>query len=409
MIYKRTSVFCKSFVNQVNAIPEVVGNIPFELPDEINILRDEIRKFAQTEISPWAEKADQKDYFPRKELWKKFGEIGLHGLTVDEKYGGSNMGYLAHVVCAEEISRVSGGIGLSYVAHSNLCINQIQLHGTSEQKQKYLPKLVTGENCGSLSMSEPNAGSDVISMKTFAEKDGEFFVLNGSKQWCTNGTESEIFIVYAKTDRDNPRKITAFIVDRDVPGFKIGQKLDKLGMRGSPTAPLFFENCRIPATKILGNLHEGSKVLMSGLNYERLVISSGPIGIMQACLDVAMPYVFERKQFGQHIGRFQLMQGKLADMFIALQSSRAFLYMSAMAADKGNTDNKNCAAVLLMCSENCVKVSLEAIQCLGGNGYCNEYPTGRFLRDSKLYDIGAGTNEIRRFLIGRELGDEILK
>lgn len=409
MIPRKVSLFNRLSVRRINTLPEVVGKIPFELPDEINTLRDEIRKFSQTEVSPWAEKSDIQDYFPRKELWKKFGEMGLHGLTVDEKYGGSNMGYLAHVVCAEEISRISGGIGLSYVAHSNLCINQIQLHGTPEQKEKYLPKLVTGEHCGSLSMSEPNAGSDVISMKTFADKDNDCFILNGSKQWCTNSTESEIFIVYAKTDRENPRNITAFLVERDTPGFKIGSKLDKIGMRGSPTAPLFFENCRVSNENVLGGLHQGSKVLMSGLNYERLVIASGPVGIMQACLDVAMPYMFERKQFGQHIGRFQLMQGKLADMFVSLQSSRAFLYMSAMAADKGNTDNKNCAAVLLMCSENCVKVSLEAIQCLGGNGYCNEYPTGRFLRDSKLYDIGAGTNEIRRFLIGRQLGDEILE
>jgi len=409
MISRKVSLFNRLFVRRINTLPEVVGKIPFELPDEINTLRDEIRKFSQTEVSPWAEKSDIQDYFPRKELWKKFGEMGLHGLTVDEKYGGSNMGYLAHVVCAEEISRISGGIGLSYVAHSNLCINQIQLHGTPEQKEKYLPKLVTGEHCGSLSMSEPNAGSDVISMKTFADKDNDCFILNGSKQWCTNGTESEIFIVYAKTDRENPRNITAFLVERDTPGFKIGSKLDKIGMRGSPTAPLFFENCRVSNENVLGGLNQGSKVLMSGLNYERLVIASGPVGIMQACLDVAMPYMFERKQFGQHIGRFQLMQGKLADMFVSLQSSRAFLYMSAMAADKGNTDNKNCAAVLLMCSENCVKVSLEAIQCLGGNGYCNEYPTGRFLRDSKLYDIGAGTNEIRRFLIGRQLGDEVLE
>jgi len=406
---KKILSFTRSFANQINLLPEVVGKIPFELPDEINTLREEIKKFSQIEVSPWAEKSDKEDYFPRKELWKKFGDMGLHGLTVEEKYGGSNMGYLAHVVCAEEISRISAGIGLSYVAHSNLCINQIQLHGTLQQKELYLPKLVSGEHCGSLSMSEPDAGSDVISMKTFGAKDGDYFVLNGSKQWCTNSTESEIFIVYAKTDRENPRKITAFLVERDTPGFKVGSKLDKIGMRGSPTAPLFFENCRIPVKNILGNLHEGSKVLMSGLNYERLVISSGPVGIMQACLDVAMPYLFERKQFGQHIGRFQLMQGKLADMFVSLQSSRAFLYMSAMAADRGNTDNKNCAAVLLMCSENCVKVSLEAIQCLGGNGYCNEYPTGRFLRDSKLYDIGAGTNEIRRFLIGRQLGDEILQ
>jgi isovaleryl-CoA dehydrogenase len=360
------------------------------------------------QVAPWADQADQKDYFPRKELWKKFGDMGLHGLTVDEAYGGTNMGYLAHAICAEEISRTAGGIGLSYIAHSNLCINQIQLHGTPEQKNKHLPKLVSGIHCGSLSMSEPNAGSDVMSMKTFAKKDGDSFILNGSKQWCTNATESDVFVIYAKSDSENPKKMTAFLVERDTPGFKIGPKLDKIGMRGSPTAPLYFENCRIPEQNVLGSLHGGSEVLMSGLNYERLIIASGPVGIMQSCLDVAIPYCFERKQFGKVLGRFQLMQGKLADMYVSLQSSRAFLYSTAMAADNGNTDNKNCAAVLLHCSENCVKVALEAIQCLGGNGYCNEYPTGRLLRDSKLYDIGAGTNEIRRFIIGRELGDEIL-
>lgn len=407
MIIKRTIKNIR-FFSTFNTIPEVIDKIPFELPENIVALREEVKKFAQAEILPWANEADQKDYFPKKELWTKFGNMGLHGLTADEEFGGTNMGYLAHVVCAEEISRVSGGIGLSYVAHSNLCINQIQIHGTSNQKKLYLPKLISGEYCGSLSMSEPNSGSDVMSMKTFAKKEGDFFILNGSKQWCTNGTESDIFIVYAKTDPENKKKITSFIIEKNFPGFKIGTKLDKIGMRGSPTAPLFFENCRIPSKNVLGTFNCGAKVLMRGLNYERLLIASGPVGIMQACLDTAVPYVFERKQFGKPIGRFQLMQGKLADMFSALQSSRAFLYMSAMAADCEKTDNKNCASVLLICSENCVRVSLEAIQCLGGNGYCNEYPTGRFLRDAKLYDIGAGTNEIRRLIIGRQIGDEIL-
>jgi len=385
-----------------------IASVPFALPDEINELREGVRIFAETEVAPWADKADKEDYFPRKELWQKFGEMGLHGLTVSEDYGGLNMGYLAHSIAMEEISRAAGGIGLSYGAHSNLCVNQLNLHGTPAQKEKYLHKLVTGEHVGALSMSEPNAGSDVMSMKTTAEEDGDYFVLNGGKQWCTNSTEADTLIVYAKTGGAKSRKITAFIVEKGFEGFSVGPKLDKFGMRGSPTAPLYFENCRVPKENILGQVNKGSSVLMKGLNYERLVLSGGPIGLMQAALDVTVPYVFERQQFGEHLGRFQLMQGKLADMYVALQSSRAYLYNSAMSCDQGVADNKNCAAVLLFCSENSVKVALEAIQCLGGNGYCNEYPTGRILRDAKLYDIGAGTNEIRRFIIGRAIGDEEL-
>jgi len=386
----------------------IIADIPFSLPDEINELREAVRTFAKEEVAPWAEKADKDDYFPRKELWTKFGEMGLHGITVPEEFGGTNMGYLAHSIVMEEISRAAGGIGLSYGAHSNLCVNQLVLHANQEQKEKYLKPLVSGEFVGALSMSEPNAGSDVISMKTTAVQDGDDYILNGGKQWCTNSTEADVVIVYAKTGGASSRELTAFVVEKGTPGFSVGPKLDKLGMRGSPTAPLYFENCRVPAANILGGVGQGAKVLMKGLNYERLVLSGGPVGIMQAALDTAVPYLFERKQFNSYLGRFQLMQGKLADMYVALQSSRAYLYNSAMSCDNGVADNKNCAAVLLMCSENCVKVTLEAIQCLGGNGYCNEYATGRLLRDAKLYDIGAGTNEIRRFIIGRAIGDEEL-
>jgi len=385
-----------------------IANIPFHLSDEINELREAVRVFAATEVAPLAEKADRDDYFPREELWTKMGEMGLHGLTVSEDYGGTNMGYLAHAIAMEEMSRAAGGIGLSYGAHSNLCINQIYLHGNEAQKQKYLVPLVTGEYVGALSMSEPNSGSDVMSMKTVATEDGDGWILNGGKQWCTNSTHADVLVVYAKTGDVNSRKLTAFLVEKGTPGFEVGPKLDKLGMRGSPTAPLYFENCRVPKENILGGVGKGAQVLMKGLNYERLVLSGGPVGIMQAALDCAVPYVFERQQFGQYLGRFQMMQAKLADMYVALQSSRAYLYNSAASCDLGIADNKNCAAVLLMCSENAVKVSLEAIQCLGGNGYCNEYPTGRLLRDAKLYDIGAGTNEIRRFIIGRAIGDEQL-
>jgi len=406
-MHKRTLKHTK-LVNRATLTRQFsVSSIPFQLPEEVNFLREEVRKFAVAELAPWADIADREDYFPRKELWTKFGDMGLFGITISEEYGGTNMGYLAHAICMEELSRVAGGIALSYGAHSNLCMNQLNLHGTEEQKQKYLPKLCSGEFVGSLSMSEANAGSDVVSMKTTAVRDGDDFILNGSKQWCTNATEADVLIVYAKTGGGSSKEITTFLVDKDTPGFSVGPKLDKLGMRGSPTAPLFFDNCRIPASNVLGEVGKGVRVLMSGLNYERLVLAGGPVGIMQACLDVAVPYSFERKQFGQHTGRFQLMQGKLADMYYKLQSSRAYLYLTAMSADNGMADNKNCAAVLLFASENCVQVALESIQCLGGNGYCNDNPTGRFLRDAKLYDIGAGTNEIRRFIIGRALGDEL--
>jgi len=403
---KRVIPVLRSGINQsTKRCFSAIAEIPFDLPEEISELRDSVRRFAAEVVAPWAVKADKDDYFPRDELWTQFGDMGLHGMTVPEEYGGVNMGYLAHTICMEEISRAAGGIGLSYGAHSNLCVNQITLHGSEEQKQKYLPKLCSGEFVGALSMSEPNAGSDVVSMKATAERDGDFFVLNGSKQWCTNSTHADVLIVYAKTGGASSREITAFLVDKDTPGFCVGPKLDKLGMRGSPTAPLYFENCRIPVENVLGQVGKGARVMMKGLNYERLVLAGGPVGIMQAALDIAVPYSFERKQFGKAIGDHQLMQGKIADMYVALQSSRAFLYLCCLGADKGVLDNKTAAGVLLKCSDSCVEVTLEALQCLGGNGYCNEYPTGRLLRDAKLYHIGAGTSEIRRWIVGREIGE----
>lgn len=378
----------------------------FDLGEDIDMLRDIVYRFAQDEIAPRAAQIDSDNLFPA-DLWKKFGDLGLLGITVDEQYGGSNMGYLAHVVALEEISRASASVGLSYGAHSNLCVNQIFKNGTEEQKQTYLPKLCSGEHIGALAMSEPNAGSDVVSMKLRAERQDDVYVLNGNKMWITNGPDADTYVIYAKTDIDAGSKgITAFIVERDFVGFSRGQKLDKLGMRGSNTCELVFENCRVPAANILGELGGGVKVLMSGLDFERTVLSGGPVGIMQACLDCVVPYLHDRKQFGQSIGEFQLMQGKVADMYTLLSASRAYLYAVAKACDRQQESRKDAAGVILYTAEQATQMALQAIQTLGGNGYINEYPTGRLLRDAKLYEIGAGTSEIRRMLIGRELFSE---
>ena len=373
------------------------------LGDEIDMLRETIHRFAQDEIAPRAAAIDEENEFPG-DLWPKLGKIGVLGITAPEEYGGSKMGYLAHVVAMEEISRASASVGLSYGAHSNLCINQLVRNGSPDQQARYLPKLCSGEHVGALAMSEPNAGSDVVGMQLRAEKKGAGYILNGSKMWITNGPEAETYVIYAKTDpAANSRGITAFIVERDAPGFSRAQKLDKLGMRGSNTCELIFENCEVPEANILGREGSGVGVLMSGLDYERTVLSGGPVGIMQACLDAVVPYVHERKQFGQAIGEFQLMQGKLADMYASLSASRAYLYAVARACDRGLESRKDAAAVILYTAEQATQMALQAIQALGGNGYTSEYPTGRLLRDAKLYEIGAGTSEIRRMLIGREL------
>ena len=381
-------------------------SLDFDLGAEIDQLRDTVRAFADDEIAPLAAEIDRTDKFPRQ-LWPKMGALGLHGITVEEEYGGTGMGYLAHVVAMEEVSRGSAAIGLSYGAHSNLCINQIRRNGSAAQKGKYLPKLMSGEHVGSLAMSEPGAGSDVVGMSTRAEKKGDRFVLTGSKMWITNGPEAETLVVYAKTDhKAGPRGITAFLVEKGMPGFSTAQKLDKLGMRGSPTCELVFEGCEVPAENVLGKVNDGVKVLMSGLDYERAVLAAGPLGIMQSCLEAVVPYVHERKQFGQPIGEFQLMQGKLADMYTTMNACRAYVYAVARACDRGQTTRKDAAGAILYASEKATWMALEAIQALGGNGYINEFPTGRLLRDAKLYEIGAGTSEIRRMLIGRELFEE---
>lgn len=378
----------------------------FNLGEDIDLLRDSLFQFCRNEIAPRAAEIDQSNEFPN-ELWRKLGDMGLLGMTVDEKYGGSGMGYLAHVVAMEEISRASASVGLSYGAHSNLCVNQLHKNGTEEQKQKYLPKLCSGEHIGALAMSEPNAGSDVVSMKLSARREGDKYILNGNKMWITNGPDAHTFVIYAKTDTSAGSKgITAFIVEGDSPGFSRHQKLDKLGMRGSNTCELVFQDCEVPAENILGGEGRGVAVLMSGLDYERAVLSGGPVGIMQACLDVVLPYVHERKQFGQSIGEFQIMQGKIADMYAELNASRAYLYAVARACDLGQDSRKDAAAVILFTAEKATQMALQAIQALGGNGYTNEYSTGRLLRDAKLYEIGAGTSEVRRMLIGRELFKE---
>ena len=375
----------------------------FNLGEDIDMLRDSVFQFCNAQIAPRAAEIDSSNDFPM-DLWRKLGDMGLLGITVGEQYGGSGMGYLAHCVAMEEISRASASVALSYGAHSNLCVNQLHKNGSEEQKQKYLPKLCSGEHIGALAMSEPNAGSDVVSMKLKAEKRGDHYVLNGNKMWITNGPDAHTYIIYAKTDLAAGSKgMTAFIVERDYPGFSRHQKLDKLGMRGSNTCELAFQDCEVPAENILGGEGRGVAVLMSGLDYERTVLSGGPVGIMQACLDVVLPYLHERKQFGQPIGEFQLMQGKIADMYAELNASRAYLYAVARACDKAQDSRKDAAAVILFTAEKATQMALQAIQALGGNGYTNEYPTGRLLRDAKLYEIGAGTSEVRRMLIGREL------
>ena len=367
------------------------------------LLQNSVHEFASKEIAPIAAEIDANNAFPQP-LWQKLGEIGVLGITVDEAYGGANMNYLHHVLCMEEISRASGSVGLSYGAHSNLCVNQIHRCANSDQKAKYLPKLVTGEHVGALAMSETGAGSDVINMRLKAEDQGDHYLFNGSKMWITNGPEANVLIVYAKTDpKAGSQGISAFIIENTFEGFSTAQKLDKLGMRGSNTCELVFENCIVPKENIMGGLNKGVKVLMRGLDYERLVLAAGPVGLMQACLDVALPYVRERKQFGKAIGEFEFIQGKLADMMTTLNACRSYLYTVAKAADNGALTRKDAAGVILYCAEKATLMALDTIQCLGGNGYINEYPTGRLLRDAKLYEIGAGTSEIRRMLIGREL------
>ncbi|MBO7921730.1 isovaleryl-CoA dehydrogenase [Alteromonas sp. K632G] len=378
----------------------------FDLGEDIDLLREQVFQFAQNEIAPLAEEADANNQFPNA-LWPKLGEMGLLGVTVSEQYGGADMGYLAHTIAMEEVSRASAGVGLSYGAHSNLCVNQIFRNGNDEQREKYLPKLVSGEHIGALAMSEPNAGSDVVSMKLRAQKRGDKYILNGNKMWITNGPDAHTFVIYAKTDpQAGPKGITAFIVERDFPGFTRAQKLDKLGMRSSNTCELVFQDCEVPAANILGKEGEGVRVLMSGLDYERLVLSGGPLGIMQACMDVVVPYIHDREQFGQSIGQFQLVQGKVADMYTQMNAAKAYVYTVAKSCDRGDTTRKDAAGAILYSAELATKMALDAIQLLGGNGYINEYSTGRLLRDAKLYEIGAGTSEIRRMLIGRELFNE---
>lgn len=380
--------------------------LKFGHAEEIEMLREEVYKFAQKELAPRAAEIDHKNEFPN-DMWKKFGDLGLLGITVGEEFGGADMGYLAHVIAMEEISRASASVALSYGAHSNLCVNQINRNGNKAQREKYLPKLISGDHVGALAMSEPGAGSDVVSMKLRADRRGDHYVLNGNKMWITNGPDADTLVVYAKTDPDaGSRGITAFIIEKGMKGFTTAQKLDKLGMRGSNTCELVFQDCEVPEENILGEVGKGVKVLMSGLDYERVVLSGGPLGIMQACMDVVVPYLHERKQFGQSIGEFQLMQGKVADMYTTLSAQRAYVYAVAAACDRGETTRKDAAGCILASAEAATQMALQAIQCLGGNGYINEYPTGRLLRDAKLYEIGAGTSEIRRMLIGRELFEE---
>jgi len=382
------------------------SSLEFGLGETLGILRETVQNFAAREIAPRAAEIDKANDFP-DDLWRKMGALGLLGITVEEEFGGTDLGYLAHVVAMEEISRASAAVGLSYGAHSNLCVNQLRRNGSAEQKKRYLPKLISGEHVGALAMSEPDAGSDIVSMRLRADKKGDHYVLNGAKMWITNGPDAQVLVVYAKTDVDaRARGITAFIIEKTFKGFSTAQKLDKLGMRGSNTCELVFQDCGVPAENVLGGVGKGVEVLMSGLDYERAVLAGGPLGIMQACLDVVLPYVHERKQFGQPIGEFQLMQGKLADMYTTLSACRAYVYAVGRACDAGCVTRKDAAGAILYAAEKATWMALEAIQALGGMGYVNESPTGRLLRDAKLYEIGAGTSEIRRMLIGRELFDE---
>lgn len=377
--------------------------LQYSFDETYTLLRQSAFQFATHEISPIAASIDKDNAFPMP-LWKKLGDLGFLGITVDESYGGANMGYLAHAIVMEEISRASASIGLSYGAHSNLCVNQIYLNGTQQQKKQYLPRLISGEHVGALAMSEVNAGSDVVSMQCRAELKDDYYILNGNKMWITNGPDADTLVVYAKTQANADQyKITAFIIEKSFPGFSTAQKLDKLGMRGSNTCELVFNNCRVPAANILGTLHEGVKVLMSGLDYERTILAAGPVGIIQACLDIVIPYIHDRKQFNKPIGEFQFIQGKVADMYTALNASRAYLYAVAQACDNQSVKRQDAASVILFTAEKATQMALETIQILGGNGYINEFPAGRLLRDAKLYEIGAGTSEIRRMLIGREL------
>ncbi len=387
-------------------IPNAYPTLDFDLGETAEMLRDSVRDFAAVEIAPRAADIDRVNDFPA-DLWRKMGDLGVLGVTVEEEYGGAGMGYLEHVIVMEEISRASAAVGLSYGAHSNLCVNQIRRNGSDEQKRRYLPKLISGEHVGALAMSEPDAGSDVVSMRLKAEKRGDRYVLNGTKMWITNGPDADVLVVYAKTDTAaGPRGITTFIVEKGFKGFSVAQKLDKLGMRGSNTGELVFQDCEVPEENVLNQVGRGVNVLMSGLDYERAVLAGGPVGIMQACMDVALPYVHEREQFGQPIGEFQLVQGKLADMYTTLAACRAYVYAVAKACDRGQTSRKDAAGAILYAAEKATQMALDAIQLLGGNGYINEYATGRLLRDAKLYEIGAGTSEIRRMLIGRELFKE---
>ena len=387
-------------------IPNEIPGFNFDLGETVDLLRDTVSSFSDDEIAPRANLIEQNNDFP-KDLWTKLGDIGVLGITVEEEYGGAGMGYLEHVVALEEISRASAAVGLSYSAHSNLCVNQLRLNGNEEQKKKFLPELISGEKVGALAMSETGAGSDVVGMKTIATKNGDRFILNGSKMWITNGPNADTLVVYAKTDPGAGKHgITAFIIEKGMKGFSTSSKLDKMGMRGSNTCELIFSDCEVPEANILGSLNGGVKVLMSGLDYERAVLAAGPIGIMQACMDVVLPYVHDRKQFGQPIGEFQLMQGKLADMYVTMNASKSYVYSVAKACDRGEVSRKDAAGAILYAAERASWMASEAIQCLGGNGYINDYPTGRLLRDAKLYEIGAGTSEIRRMLIGRELFKE---
>jgi len=387
-------------------IPNTYPTLNFDLGETADMIRETVKNFAQNEIAPRAAEIDRTDKFPR-DLLPKMGELGLLGITVEEEWGGTGLGYLEHVVAMEEISRASASVGLSYGAHSNLCVNQLRRWGNDDQKARYLPKMISGEHLGSLAMSESGAGSDVVSMKLRADKKGDRYVLNGTKMWITNAPDADTLVVYAKTDPDGGSKgITAFLIERGFKGFSVAQKLDKLGMRGSETGELVFEDCEVPEANVMGPVGAGARILMSGLDYERAVLSAGPTGIMQACLDVVIPYIHDRKQFGQSIGEFQLVQGKLADMYVQMNAAKAYVYAVAKACDRGETARKDAAGAILYAAETATNLALDAIQLLGGNGYINEYPTGRLLRDAKLYEIGAGTSEIRRWLIGRELFSE---